>query len=112
MSGVFEGLTPPYSTIVADPPWRYESAATKADAGKHYSTMSMDDLRAMPVVDLAATDAHLWIDLGDDPSPDGDEDEARLARAADSGREGVAGGDVAGAVAGVLEEGRSHDGGR
>lgn len=58
---MFADLTPPYSTIVADPPWRYASAATKADARKHYSTMSMDELRAMPVADLAADDAHLYL---------------------------------------------------
>lgn len=31
----WEGLSPPYATIVADPPWRFGSAATKADARKH-----------------------------------------------------------------------------
>lgn len=57
---IWEGLNPPYSTIVADPPWRYQSAATKADARKHYSTMSMDEIAALPVEGLAAPDAHLW----------------------------------------------------
>lgn len=57
----WEGLSPPYSTIVADPPWSYASAATKADANKHYSTMPLDDILAMPVADLAAPDAHLWL---------------------------------------------------
>jgi N6-adenosine-specific RNA methylase IME4 len=57
---VFEGLTPPYSTIVADPPWRFGSAATKADARKHYTTTSTDDLADLPVEALAASDAHLW----------------------------------------------------
>lgn len=57
----FAGLTPPYATIVADPPWRFASAATKADAGKFYSTMALANICAMPVADLAATDAHLWL---------------------------------------------------
>jgi N6-adenosine-specific RNA methylase IME4 len=57
----WEGLSPPYSTITADPPWRYGSAATKADAGRHYSTMSTDEVCALPVADLAADDAHLWL---------------------------------------------------
>ncbi len=57
----WEGLSPPYRTIVADPPWRYASAATKADAGKHYSTMRLDDICALPVAALAAPDAHLWL---------------------------------------------------
>lgn len=58
---VFDELSPPYSTIVADPPWRFAHAFTKAHAGKHYSTMSMDDICALPVADLAAPSAHLWV---------------------------------------------------
>ena len=61
MTTDFSQLSPPYSTIVADPPWRYESAATKANAGARYSTMSMGELRAMPVGDIASDDAHLWL---------------------------------------------------
>lgn len=57
----WEGLCPPYGTIVADPPWRYESAATKADARRQYSTMSHDEVCALPVADLAAPSAHLWL---------------------------------------------------
>ncbi len=57
----WDGLSPPYATIVADPPWRFQSAATKADARKHYSTMATGDLADMPVETLAAADAHLWV---------------------------------------------------
>ena len=65
---VFAELSPPYSTIVADPPWKYN--ATKglptrgykpSTAEAHYSTMSMRDLAALPVADLAADDAHLYM---------------------------------------------------
>lgn len=58
---MFADLNPPYGTIVADPPWRFGSAATKADARKHYSTMPLDEICAMPVETLAADDAHLWL---------------------------------------------------
>ena len=58
---MFDELRPPYSTIVADPPWRFGSAATKADARKHYSTMPTEDVCAMPVSSLASADAHLWL---------------------------------------------------
>ena len=58
---VFAELSPPYKTIVADPPWQFRSAATKADARKHYSTMTLDDICAMPVESIAADDAHLWL---------------------------------------------------
>ncbi len=57
----FDGLNPPYATIVADPPWRFASAATKADARSCYSTLGLADICDMPVADLAATDAHLWM---------------------------------------------------
>jgi N6-adenosine-specific RNA methylase IME4 len=52
-----------YRTIVADPPWRYASAATKADAAKHYDTMSLGQIFALsePVRELAEPDAHLWL---------------------------------------------------
>lgn len=58
----WEGLTPPYATIVADPPWRLPSAAaTKANANRFYSTMPTADICALPVDQLAADDAHLWL---------------------------------------------------
>jgi len=51
-----------YRTIVADPPWRYKSAATKADAQKHYETMALPELLSLPVRRYAAPDgAHLWL---------------------------------------------------
>lgn len=50
-----------YRAIVVDPPWRYASAATKADAGKFYATMTLDEIAALPVGDLAGDDAHLWL---------------------------------------------------
>lgn len=58
----WEGLKPPYRTIVADPPWQLPRAGvTKVDARKFYSTMPIEDICAMPVAELAAPDAHLWL---------------------------------------------------
>jgi N6-adenosine-specific RNA methylase IME4 len=71
----WEGLTPPYSTIVADPPWPYADANGASstlqirDDLRHgrqvkdlgYSTMSIADLCAMPVKALASKDAHLYL---------------------------------------------------
>lgn len=55
-------LCPPYTTIVADPPWRYVSTSSaRADASKHYSTMTAAEVAFMPVRDLVADDAHLWL---------------------------------------------------
>lgn len=65
---VWEGLNPPYSTIVADPPWRYNPNATdKRGTGRgrsadvRYSTLSMADIAVLPVGDLAAENAHLFM---------------------------------------------------
>lgn len=68
MNGQWEGLTPPYSTIVADPPWTPSLGATwetrftdKARPQKHYSTMTLDEIKALPVPDLVGQQAHLWL---------------------------------------------------
>lgn len=59
---MFAELSPPYATIVADPPWRLPSiAATKVNAARKYATMDFADIKALPVGDIAAGDAHLWL---------------------------------------------------
>lgn len=50
-----------FGTIYADPPWAYSNQGTRASTGNHYSTMSIEDLCAMPISDLAADDAHLHL---------------------------------------------------
>lgn len=62
-------LSPPYSTIVADPPWNTRGGGrafglrgmTDVRPESKYSTMTTDDICAMPVRDLAAKDAHLYL---------------------------------------------------
>lgn len=50
-----------YRTIVADPPWQTDSTgATKANATKHYSTMALSEIAALPVAEQAEDSAHLW----------------------------------------------------
>jgi N6-adenosine-specific RNA methylase IME4 len=60
----WEGLSPPYKAITIDPPWPYRQIdRTKAEAAGHYSAMSLEDLRALPVADLAdpsGTVLFLW----------------------------------------------------
>jgi N6-adenosine-specific RNA methylase IME4 len=55
----WHGLSPPYGTAVVDPPWRY--AITERRARPGYSTMGLDDLAALPIGDLLADDAHVWL---------------------------------------------------
>jgi N6-adenosine-specific RNA methylase IME4 len=63
----FAELSPPYGTIVADPPWQYRKAVQKRRtngrryAEDHYSTMTMDAIAAMPVADIADENAHLYL---------------------------------------------------
>jgi N6-adenosine-specific RNA methylase IME4 len=61
-------LNPPYRTIVADPPWRYDIARIvttgkqrRAEAMAHYSTLYPTEVAMLPVGDLAANDAHLYL---------------------------------------------------
>ncbi len=50
-----------FGTIYADPPWPYSNQGTRAATGNHYPTMTMDDIRAEPVSDLAADNCHLHL---------------------------------------------------
>lgn len=50
-----------YGCIYADPPWSYSNQATRASTDNHYSTMSVDDIAALPVKDLAADYCHLHL---------------------------------------------------
>lgn len=68
MPMTWEGLSPPYGTIVADPPWRYDEGFATAPGGRKpfveampYSGMDLDEIRALPVVDLAGKDCWLFL---------------------------------------------------
>ncbi len=56
---VARGLT--YGTIYADPPWKYDNQGTRAATDNHYRTMTIADMCALPVRQLAADDAHLHL---------------------------------------------------
>ena len=47
-----------YSVIYADPPWAYRTYSKKGQgrsAESHYPTMCIEDIKALPVGNLAAT---------------------------------------------------------
>lgn len=50
-----------FRTILADPPWEHQQQNETKGAIKHYQLMSLERIKAMPVVDLAEDDAHLWL---------------------------------------------------
>jgi N6-adenosine-specific RNA methylase IME4 len=48
--------TGPFQVIVADPPWRYESSNSLP-----YPTMDIEEIKAMPVAEIADENAILWL---------------------------------------------------
>lgn len=53
-----------YNIIYADPPWQYKVYSKKGlgrSAESHYPTMSLEDIQALPVRDLAAADCVLFM---------------------------------------------------
>ncbi|ANU50484.1 DNA methyltransferase [Enterocloster clostridioformis] len=50
-----------YPIIYADPPWQYQRNKVQGAAENHYPTMTIDELCALPVADLAAPDSALFL---------------------------------------------------
>jgi len=63
-----------FKTVVADPPWPYSNPGPKppqlkldgtlqlgCDVKKQYSTMTMEDIKALPVSSFLQTNAHLYL---------------------------------------------------
>jgi N6-adenosine-specific RNA methylase IME4 len=67
----WEGLNPPYATIVADPPWDHSDGTNAKLIDGHwvqhgwgkfpYSVMGLAEIKALPVHELAAVNAHLYL---------------------------------------------------
>lgn len=49
-----------FRTILADPPWDIQQKGVRG-AEMHYDLMSLAQIKAMPIADLAEDDAHLWL---------------------------------------------------
>lgn len=59
-------MSGPFATILADPPWKYATWSAKGlgkSAEQHYATMTIEDIKALPVADMAARHAVLllWV---------------------------------------------------
>lgn len=53
-----------YDLIMADPAWHFKTFSEEGEAKApqaQYRTMSLDDIKALPVLDLAAPDCVLWL---------------------------------------------------
>ena len=54
-----------YSTILADPPWQFQNRTGKV-APEHrrlsrYPTMTLDDIKLLPIPEVAASNSHLYL---------------------------------------------------
>lgn len=64
-----------YNTIYADPPWQFQNRTGKM-APEHkrltrYETMSLADIKSLPVADIAGDKAHLYLWIPNAMLPDG-----------------------------------------
>ena len=54
-----------FSTILADPPWQFQNRTGKVAPEHHrlsrYGTMNLEEIMALPVEQLAADTAHLYL---------------------------------------------------
>ena len=60
----FEGAELPdggFSIVYADPPWSYSDKTCNGGVGFEYLTMPLDEIKALPVPDLVAPDAVLFL---------------------------------------------------
>ena len=64
-----------FRTILADPPWRFQNRSGKV-APEHkrlarYETMDLQEICALPVAEIAAEPAHLYLWVPNALLPDG-----------------------------------------
>lgn len=63
----FDGLNPPYATIVVDPPWHYikvnpdNTHTGYMGGGLPYSGMALAEIAALPVSSIAAEDSRVYL---------------------------------------------------
>lgn len=50
-----------YQIIYADPPWKYKENWGNGAVHHHYKSLSIDELKALPVGGLADVDCHLYL---------------------------------------------------
>ena len=50
-----------YTVIYADPPWKYKVWSGGGAADAHYPAMNLEDIKALPVSQLAAKDCALFL---------------------------------------------------
>jgi N6-adenosine-specific RNA methylase IME4 len=75
VGGPFAGLARDFATILCDPPWQFDNRTGKvASEHRHlhrYRTMSLEEILTLPVGDLCASTAHLYLWVPNALLPDG-----------------------------------------
>lgn len=63
VESIRSGEREPFSCIYADPPWRYGNQGTRGATDNHYTTMTVEEISALPVSEMVAEQAHLhlWV---------------------------------------------------
>lgn len=57
-----EDLLGRYRTVLLDPPWRYRDQSCSGAAGKHYPTMTIEEIEALPVGAIVHPEGgHVWM---------------------------------------------------
>src|SRR3954451_16658249 len=64
-----------FATILADPPWQFQNRTGKV-APEHkrlsrYGTMTLEDIKSLPVTSIAAPTAHLYLWIPNALLPEG-----------------------------------------
>jgi N6-adenosine-specific RNA methylase IME4 len=54
-------MTPKYNIVYADPPWKYKENWGNGSNEHTYPTMTNADIEALPVADITADQAHLYL---------------------------------------------------
>jgi N6-adenosine-specific RNA methylase IME4 len=64
-----------YATILADPPWQFQNRTGKVAPEHHrlnrYPTLTLDDIKELPVSQVAMANAHLYLWIPNALLPDG-----------------------------------------
>ncbi len=63
-------LKQPYNTVMADPPWP-KNQTGRLGAINHYELMPYERIKKMPIADLCAENAHLWLWVPNGLIPEG-----------------------------------------
>ena len=50
-----------YDIVYADPPWQYANNYTRGSAEKHYQTMSLEEIKELPINKLSKTNSVLFM---------------------------------------------------